>query len=93
MSDLHAELDLKTLAAESGYSRGQFLRMFNAAMGCTPHQHILQVRVMRAQELMRQKAFPLSDVAAACGFSSHAHMSRVFHQVLGVTPSTYRRSI
>src|SRR5262249_40816086 len=36
-ADLHANLDLAALAAESGYSRAHFLRTFRAATGQTPH--------------------------------------------------------
>jgi AraC family transcriptional regulator len=93
MHDLVADLDLQTLAAESGYSRSHFLRMFEAATGLTPHRYLLQLRLERAQELMREGATSLIDIAALCGFSSHAHMSRIFRQLLGVTPSRYRRNL
>jgi AraC family transcriptional regulator len=93
MHNLNVDLDLQTLAAETGYSRGHFLRMFHAATGRTPHRYLLQLRVQRAQELMRRGRASLIDIAASCGFSSHAHMSRVFRQVLAITPSEYRRSL
>jgi AraC family transcriptional regulator len=93
MHDLAADLDLQTLAAETGYSRSHFLRMFETATGLTPHRYLLQLRLERAQELMRKGSASLIDIAALCGFSSHAHMSRVFGQVLGVTPSQYRRNL
>jgi AraC family transcriptional regulator len=93
MHDLVADLDLQALAAESGYSRSHFLRMFEAATGLTPHRYLLQLRLERAQELIRKGSTSLIDIAALCGFSSHAHMSRVFRQLLGVTPSQYRRNL
>src|SRR4029077_12375702 len=93
MHDLVANPDLQTLAAESGYSRSHFLRMFEAATGLTPHRYLLQLRLERAQQLMREGSTSLIDIAALCGFSSHAHMSRVFRQLLGVTPSQYRRNL
>jgi len=75
------------------YSRSHFLRMFETATGLTPHRYLLQLRLERAQELMRKGSTSLIDIAALCGFSSHAHMSRVFRQLLGVTPSQYRRNL
>jgi AraC family transcriptional regulator len=93
MHNLNLDLDLQTLAAETGYSRSHFLRMFRAATGQTPHRYLLQLRVQRAQELMGRGKVPLIDIAASCGFSSQAHMSRVFRQVLAVTPSEFRRSL
>jgi AraC family transcriptional regulator len=92
-TDLCANLDLKTLAAESGYSRNHFLRMFRTATQCTPHQYLLRLRVGKAQLLMKKKALRIIDIADSCGFASQAQFSRVFKQVLGVTPSRYRREI
>jgi AraC family transcriptional regulator len=93
MHDPVADLDLQTLAAETGYSRSHFLRMFETATGLTPHRYLLQLRLERAQELIRKGSTSLIDIAALCGFSSHAHMSRVFRQLLAVTPSQYRRNL
>jgi AraC family transcriptional regulator len=92
-ADLSNTLDLKTLAVESGYSRNHFLRMFRAATGYTPHRYLLRLRVKRAQALMKNKSMRLIDVALACGFSSHAHLSHAFRQLVGATPSEYRRNI
>jgi AraC family transcriptional regulator len=93
MHDLKSSLDLQTLASETGYSRSHFLRMFHAAAGTTPHQYLLQLRLERAQELMRSGSMPLIDIAAHCGFSSHAHMSRMFRQFLGLSPREYCRNL
>jgi AraC family transcriptional regulator len=92
-ADLSTDLDLKTLAGVSGYSINHFLRMFLAATGFSPHQYLLRLRVKRAQALMKDRSTRLIDVALACGFSSHAHLSRMFRQVIGASPSEYRRGI
>jgi AraC-like DNA-binding protein len=90
-SDLATDLDLRTLAAESGYSRSHFLRTFRAAMGCSPHQCLTQLRVEQAKTLLRGNSISLIEIALDCGFSSHAHFSNTFRQIAGVTPSEYRR--
>jgi AraC family transcriptional regulator len=92
MHNFDSGLDLETLAAETGYSRSHFLRMFHATTGQTPHQYLLRMQVERAQKMLRKQGVSMIDIASACGFSSHSHMSRVFHQMLGVTPSQYRRN-
>ena len=93
MQDLAADLNLERLAAETGHSRRHFLRMFQRATGSTPHRYLLLLRLKHAQELIRGGDLCLIDVAAACGFSSHAHMSRAFRMVLKLSPSEYRRSL
>ena len=88
-SDLRTNLDLKTLAAESGYSRNHFLRMFRAATDVTPHQYLLRLRIEKAQSLMTNKSLRLIDIAESCGFANQSQFSRVFKQVAGVTPKQY----
>ena len=91
MRNLNADLDLRTLAAETGYSQRHFIRMFRAATGQTPHRFLVQLRLEHATRLLQQQRASLIDVAAASGFSSHAHMTQVFRRVLGVTPSEFRK--
>jgi len=93
MRNLDTELGLQVLAKESGYSRVHFVRMFRAATGYTPHNYLLKLRVDRVCELLATPTLSLTDIALECGFSSHSHLSRVFRQVLGATPSEYRRSL
>jgi AraC family transcriptional regulator len=67
--------------------------MFQASTGMPPHRYLLQLRIERARELMREKEMSLIDIAAECGFSSHSHMSRAFRQFMGVTPTSFRRNL
>ena len=53
-SRLDADLTLQELAAEIGYSRSHFLRMFRATTGMTPHRYVLRRRVERARQLLEQ---------------------------------------
>src|SRR5262245_60328576 len=46
------DLSLATLAAESGYSRAHFLRVFRAATGQTPHQYLLSLRLEKATQML-----------------------------------------
>ena len=93
MRVLDDQLSLESLAQESGYSRVHFMRMFRAATGRSPHNYLMNLRIERARELLSNPALSLTDIALDCGFSSHSHLTRVFRQFLGVTPSEYRRAL
>jgi AraC family transcriptional regulator len=93
MRSFDSDLSLQALANESGYSRVHFVRMFKAATGSSPHNYLLNLKVERVRELLKDRSMSLIDIALDCGFSSHSHMSRLFHKVVGVTPSAYRRSL
>jgi len=88
-----SDLSLQALANESGYSRVHFVRMFRVATGYSPHNYLLNLKLERVQELLKNPAKSLIDIALDCGFSSHSHMSRLFRKMVGVTPSAYRRSL
>jgi AraC family transcriptional regulator len=90
-SEFSTDLSLETLAAESGYSRAHFLRMFRAATGQTPHQYLLSLRLESAVRIMKTSSTPLIDIAVACGFSCDTHFTKAFRSKFGVLPSQYRR--
>jgi AraC family transcriptional regulator len=88
-----ADLNLNTLAAESGSSKRQLLRYFRERTGRSPHQYILDLRIEKARRLMLQQKLNLLDIALECGFSSHAHFTYVFSQRIGIPPGVYRKRL
>jgi AraC family transcriptional regulator len=92
-TELDSDFTLTLMAAESGYSRTHFYRMFTAAMGQTPHRYLLQLRLKKAESLLAAGSLSLIDIALACGFSSHAHFSTAFRTRYGLSPSAYRRNL
>lgn len=85
------DLSLNDLARESGYSRAHFLRMFRLATGKTPHQYLRDVRLDRARDALTHDGGTLAEIAAAVGFSSHSHLTRLFLKRFNLTPSAFRR--
>jgi AraC family transcriptional regulator len=92
-TSLDQDLTLESLAKESGYSRAHFLRMFREATGMTPHQYVIQRRILNAEKLLAKDDISLANIAVACGFSSQAHFTLAFRKQLGVTPAEYRRGL
>jgi AraC family transcriptional regulator len=90
-AELSSDLDLKTIAAESGYSRTHFLRIFRASTGYSPHQWLTHLRIEEAKTLLQKASNSLIDIALECGFSSHGHFTNTFRKIVGVTPREYRR--
>jgi AraC family transcriptional regulator len=91
-ASLAQPLTLADLAEEAALSEYHFARMFSLSMKMAPHQYVMQRRMTRAQDLVRNTSLPLTDIALACGFSSASHFSNRFKSVLGMTPSQLRAS-
>jgi AraC family transcriptional regulator len=89
---LDSGLTVEQIATTLGLSAGFFTRAFKAAIGKSPHDHIIDRRLARARTLLRRGTEPdLGAIALASGFASHAHMTATFRRRLGVAPSELRR--
>lgn len=89
--DYAEPLDIATLAAEAGYSLGQFIHAFEASYGETPGRYRTRRRVERACELLRSVNLTVTEICMLVGFSSVGTFSRRFSELVGRSPSAYRR--
>jgi AraC-like DNA-binding protein len=88
--NLAAALPVAALADAVHMSPFHFSRMFKVSTGRSPHEWITSKRMARAKALLAQTRLPLSEVALASGYRTHAHFSGMFHAAVGVTPGQYR---
>jgi transcriptional regulator GlxA family with amidase domain len=84
-------LDVATLARIALVSEAHFIRSFRAAFGETPKRYLQRRRVERAMFLLRSTDRSVTDICMDVGFASLGTFSRVFRDVVGEPPSTYRR--
>ena len=84
-----------TLDAAAGLghmSRYHFCRLFGSATGATFLEYLYNVRLSKVHQLLLDTRLPLSQIAEKCGFTSTAHLSRVFRDAYGVSPREFRKS-
>lgn len=81
----------QTLARACGLSSTTFMRHFRKATGTTPAQALRMRRVQAAALELERGATSLDAVAKEAGFPNRTYLSRVFHAVLGMPPSAYRK--
>lgn len=80
------------IAAEVGWSREHLVRRFAEQVGLTPKGSARMLRFQRAMGMLRRPNVRLVEVAAACGYSDQAHLSREFQVLAGVSPSELARA-
>lgn len=84
-------LDIQLLAGIAEVSQAHFIRAFAVAFGETPHRYLQRRRVERAMFLLRNTERSVTDVCFDVGFGSLGTFSRTFRDIVGETPSAYRR--
>lgn len=86
-------IDLKAMAEVAGLSRFHFVRVFKCTTGCSPYQHLIRRRVVRAQTLIAHGELRLADIGRISGFPRPSHFSAFFKRETGLSPTRYRQLV
>ncbi|MGE7139272.1 helix-turn-helix domain-containing protein [Luteibacter sp. NPDC031894] len=89
---LDQSFPVAAVAEACGLSVNHFSRAFRRSMGKPPHRWLLDRRIDRARELLRDTTLSLADIALACGFAEQSHFTRVFTRTVGMPPGAWRRA-
>lgn len=89
-NEFDRELDVKVLARELGVSYSWFRHTFAAHTGLSPHQYLLELRLVRARSLLAETELSVKEIAMQTGFGDEFYFSRLFRQKLNLTPSQWR---
>lgn len=84
-------LSSATMARMCGLSQSQFDRSFRRVFGTSARQYLLRVRVEAACRRLAETEETVAALAAELGFFDHAHFTRCFRSIMGLTPAQYRR--
>jgi len=84
------DASLTALAAETGLSPFYLHRSFQRAVGETPKQYALRLRLERAAALLLTSRATIMTVALDSGFESPEGFARAFRRRFGLAPSAYR---
>lgn len=87
---LSSEISLADLAALADQSANHFIRAFRAATQRTPYSYVVERRLLRVTEALRDSDRSLAEIAMASGFRNLSTLTNTFKRRHGVTPSTYR---
>jgi AraC family transcriptional regulator len=90
-ANLERSIHLEELAALLNMSQYHFCRLFKQSTGISPHQFVIQQRIDRAKQLLRQSDRSVLDVAVRCGFADGSHLTRHFRKSTGGTPTVFRQ--
>lgn len=81
---------LEEIARSANISRSEAGRCFNAYVGCSPVDALIQHRLQVAHRLIKDTTRSLQEISYSCGFNSVHYFSRQFRKTYGYTPGQYR---
>jgi transcriptional regulator GlxA family with amidase domain len=85
------DTNLQAMAARAGLGERTFLRRFQKATGLRPTEYCQQLRVGKARELLEFTNQAVDRIARSIGYEDAGAFRKVFHKVVGISPSAYRK--
>ncbi|MDJ1499973.1 AraC family transcriptional regulator [Xanthocytophaga agilis] len=92
LKNLNNDISLEVLAEKANYSPFHLQKLFKQAMGESPKQYIIRMRLETAAHYLivyGQKS--ITEVAYECGFSSPAVFARAFKSYFGISAEKMRQ--
>jgi transcriptional regulator GlxA family with amidase domain len=90
---LAEKINVGDLSSLINVSRGHLSRLFKISVGVPPGHYVARRRVELACTMIRTTGVTLSQVAFACGLCDQPHLCKLFHRVVGMSPSAWRRAM
>jgi AraC family transcriptional regulator len=88
--NLDCKIKLDDVASLLDLSQFYFCHLFKESTGIAPYKYVIQQRIEKAKQLIKQNKLTLAEITVECGFSSQSQMTNHFRKYLGVTPKAYR---
>ncbi len=87
------ELPIATLADKMHTSERQLQRKLKALTGQTPSQLIVDLRLQKATELLKQTELSVTQIGSMVGFNSSSYFAKKFKIAYQQSPREYRESL
>ena len=89
--DMSHNRSLEEIAEYLGMSYSTFRRDFKAACGMSPGQYRLELKIIKAKELLYSTRMSIADISSDLFFENSGQFSNFFKKKVGVSPFEYRK--
>lgn len=89
--NIRGELSSEQIAEQLGVGYSWFRRKFKEYTGISPNKYQLQLKLLRAKELLSETHKNISEIAYELNFENTGQFSTFFKKNEGITPSEFKR--
>lgn len=84
------KIKINDLANYIGINRSYLTNSFKKAIGISPQEFLVNLRMSKAISLLQKTSLPISSIAVQVGYDDPLAFSKIFKQKYGASPKAYR---
>ena len=91
-TEISAAWDTTALAAVVDLSPSRFRHLFKQETGTSPAQYLRDLRIRKAETMLRTTFLSVKEVLKQVGINSNSHFVSDFRRANGMTPTAFRKA-
>lgn len=85
--------DINEIAEQLNLSPNYLRSIFKEGTGSTIHEYLIDYRMEKACEMLKNKSYRIKDIAMDCGYENVSYFIQSFQKKYGVSPNEYRKMV
>lgn len=85
------EITITDIAKSAHVSKAECLRCFHEFLHSTPYNYLIELRISKSMELLKNTDLTISRIALMTGFNHPSYFTKTFKEKTGITPKEYRK--
>lgn len=85
------KISVEEIARSSYLSTTYITKIYKEVTGDTPINYLINLRMEKAMEILREGRFSIQDVAKRVGYDDPYYFSKLFKKRFGLSPSAFKR--
>lgn len=85
----NSNFSVEDLAGVANLSKFHFIRVFKAETGKTPYEYLMDIKIHKAKQLLKERELTITEICFLLGFNDHSHFTKTFKMKTGCTPTEF----
>lgn len=90
-ANYNQNITLSSVAKEFYINASYLSKLFKKTTNFTFVEYLNSIRIKNSKELLQSSDFKIIDIAEKVGFNNNTHFTRVFKEIIGMSPMQFRQ--